>query len=122
MTGSKKGDGINKIHRHYYELAVFYVISGDINCSDAYVSDSFIYDDHNKQFISWDDFYKNINDYCHITRLPSDRNEVISYLQNKLRQTAKKVDENYHNNPHLSIKKGKPVLKKITCKNTASRT
>ena len=29
------------------------------------------------------------------------------------RQTAKKVDDNYHNNPYLIIDKGLPILKKL---------
>ena len=51
VTGLKREQGqvIKKINRHFYEMAVFMVMTTDLNCGDAYVPDAFIYDDPNKQ-------------------------------------------------------------------------
>lgn len=116
VTGLKKGEIVKKIHRHYYELAVLYVLSSDLNCSDAYVNDAFIYDDPNKQFISWDEFYEKVDEYCRVIKLPTDRNQIVIHLKNKLRQTAQKVNNNYHNNAYLVINEGKPIIKKSPAK------
>jgi TnpA family transposase len=116
VTGFKreknKNTIIKKIHRRYYEISVLTVLAGDLNCSDAYVKDAFIYDDPNKQFITWEEFYAQVNDYCALNNLPKDKKQFIHARQTLLRETAKKVDDNYHNNPHLIIEEGVPILKK----------
>lgn len=116
VTGLKKGEPFTKIHRHYYEIAVLHTLSGDLNCSDAYVKDAFVFDDPNKQFISWDEFNLNVDEYCRAAKLPVDRHQIIINLQTKLRETAKKVDNNYHANPYLVINESKPILKKLPTK------
>ena len=114
VTGlRKKGEPVTKIHRHYYEIAVLHALMGDLNCSDAYVKDAFIYDDPNKQFISWEEFSLNIDNYCDITQKPKDPHAFVAFMQEQLRATAIMVDKNYHNNTHLTIHKGEPVVKKL---------
>lgn len=88
----------------------------DLNCGDAYVPDAFIYDDPNKQLISWDEFNTEVDGYCDLVKLPKEQGKFIDSLKNRLRQTAKKVDECYPNNPHLIIEQGLPILKKLTKK------
>ncbi|MCD8542838.1 MAG: DUF4158 domain-containing protein [Gammaproteobacteria bacterium] len=83
VTGKNKGEAITQIHRHYYELAVFYVLAGDLNCSDAYVENAFIYDDPNKQFITWEEFDDSIDDYCKVTQLPKQSDAFFTYMKEK---------------------------------------
>lgn len=104
---------VKKINRHYYEIAVCTVLMGDLSCGDAYVDDAFIYDDPNKQLITWEEFEIKVDPYCDLVKLSKERGKFIVTLQNRLQQTAKNVDENYHNNPYLVIDKGLPVLKKL---------
>lgn len=117
ITGLKreknKNIDIKKIHRRYYEIAVLTVLAGDLNCSDAYVTGAFIYDDPNKQFMTWEEFDAQVDDYCALNHLPKDKNQFIHGRQTLLRETAKKVDDHYHNNPHLIIDEGMPILKKL---------
>lgn len=115
VTGLKRGKdiSINKINRHYYEIAVFTVLMGDLSCGDAYVEDGFIYDDPTKQFITWEEFDKEVDAYCDLAKLPKDQEKFIESSQAKLRETAEKVDKNYHNNPYLIIENGLPILKKL---------
>ena len=118
VTGLKREKNLitKKINRHYYEIAVLNVLMSDLRCSDAYVKGAFVYDDPNKQFITWEQFYKEVDGYCHLTTLPKDKSNFINVLQTRLRQTAKKVDENYLNNPHLVIVQGMPILKRLAHK------
>ena len=117
VTGLKKGESVAKIHRHYYEIAVLHILMGDLNCSDAYVKDAYVYDDQNKQFISWEKFYENVDEYCEFSKLPTDRDQLVEQLKTKLRETAQKVNDNYHDNAYLVInEEGKPVLKKLPAK------
>ena len=116
VTGLKKGVPTTKIHRHSYEIAVFHVLMGDLSCSDAYVEEAFIYDDPNKQFITWEEFNDTMNDYCRLAKLPADCDQLRALLQDKLRKTAQKVDDNYLNNPYFILNKSKPILKKSPTK------
>ena len=115
VTGLKRGNNsdVKKIHRHYYEIALFTVLMGDLNCGDAYVEDAYIFDDPNKQLLTWEEFDNAIDPYCALVGLPKQKEIFGASLQNKLRETAKKVDENYHDNPYLIVDKGVPILKKF---------
>ncbi len=116
VTGGDPGSPVNKINRQYYEIAVFSVLKNDLNCSDAYVNGAFIYDDPNKQFISWEEFNVAADLYCNLVKLPKNPAEFVKHLQIKLRNTAQKVDDNYQCNNFLVIDKGLPILKKSPTK------
>jgi len=66
VTGLKKEKNlaIKKIHRRYYEVAVCDVLMGDLNCGDAYVEGAFIFDDQNKQLITWEQFDAEVDSFC----------------------------------------------------------
>jgi hypothetical protein len=115
VTGLKRERNVivKKIHRHYYEIAVYTVLMGDLSCGDAYVEGAFIFDDPNKQLITWEQFGEEVDNYCDLANIQKLSGKFIGLLQEKLGQTAKKVDDNYHNNPHLIIDKGLPILKKL---------
>lgn len=115
VTGLKREKNliVKKINRHHYEIAVCTVLMGDLSCGDAYVDGAFIFDDPNKQLITWGEFESEVDSYCDLVKLPKEKGIFTSYLQVKIQQTAKKVDENYHNNPYLVIDKGLPILKKL---------
>ena len=89
------------------------MLTGDLNCGDAYVPDAFIYDDPNKQLITWEEFNVEVDEYCNLVKLPREPGKFIDSLKNRLRQTAKKVDEYYPDNPYLIIENGLPILKKL---------
>lgn len=112
VTGLSKNLPIKKINRHYYEMAVLTVLKNDLSCSDAYVNGAFIYDDPNKQFITWEQFVEEVDEYCELVKLPKESGKFIASKQLQLRQTAKNVDDNYHENPHLIVDSGLPILKK----------
>lgn len=115
VTGLKREQGqvIKKINRHFYEMAVFMVMTTDLNCGDAYVPDAFIYDDPNKQLINWSEFNVEVEQYCELAKLPTEQGKFIYSLKDRLGQTARTVDKNYLKNPYLIIENGLPILKKL---------
>lgn len=117
VTGLKKGETVTKIHKHFYEIAILYTLMGDLNCSDAYVKDAYIYDDPNKQFISWDEFHSSLDEYCKNSGLAKDHHRLVITLKDQLRKTAKKTNDGYQDNAYLVISHdGKPMLKKLPAK------
>ncbi|MEM1244284.1 MAG: Tn3 family transposase [Pseudomonadota bacterium] len=91
----------------------------DLNCSDTYVKDAYVYDDPNKQFINWEEFYNTIDEYCENSGLPKERHQLVHTLKARLCQTAQKVNDSYHDNAFLVIsEEGKPILKKLSAKKT----
>jgi len=114
-TGLKREKNVivKKINRRYYEVAVCGVLTGDLNCGDAYVEGAFIFDDQDKQLITWEQFNVEVDGFCDLVKLPKDRVTFISSLQAKLRRAAKNVDENYINNNYLVIENKLPILKKL---------
>lgn len=115
VTGVKreKNQVIEKINRHYYELAVGTVLMGDLSCGDAYVDGAFIFDDPNKQFITWEQFHKELDTYCDLSKQPKEAAKFVELKKEKLQQTTKKVDENYQKNQYLVIENKLPILKKL---------
>lgn len=113
VTGLSKDVPIKKINRHYYEMAVFAVLKNDLSCSDAYVDGAFTYDDPNIQFITWEEFEEEIDEYCYLVKLPKESVIFVASKKLQLKQTAKKVDDNYQENPYLVIDNGLPILKKL---------
>jgi Tn3 transposase DDE domain/Domain of unknown function (DUF4158) len=115
VTGLKRDKNliIKKINRHYYEIAVCSVLMGDLNCSDAYVNGAFIFDNPNKQFITWEEFEAEVDGYCHLVKLPKELEKFSALKKSQLQKTSKIVDENYQKNPYLVIENGLPILKKL---------
>lgn len=117
VTGKTKGSHITQINRKYYELAVITILVDDLNCNDAYVEGAHIYDDPNKQFITWDQFYDELENYCSLVKLQSRPEDFVAHLHEKLRSTACNVDNSYTDNEYLRIEKGEPILKKAPTRN-----
>lgn len=116
VTGKTKGQHVTQIHRKYYELAVLSALIDDLDCSDVYVEGANIYDDPNKQLISWKQFYEELEEYCALTKIPSEQKAFILHLQKEMREAAHKTNEAYPSNKFLHIEKGLPVLKKSPAK------
>jgi hypothetical protein len=112
ITGKSVGSTVDSIHRHYFELAMMNEIADALDSGDVYVENGYAFDDPNKQLITWEVFYQDVENYCDLTKLPKQPNAFIHHLQSKMRQTAQYVDARLPTNPYLSIEKGLPIVKK----------
>ncbi len=117
ITGNSTREmAIHRIHRHYFELATFTEIARDLDCGDAYIADAYNYNDPNKQLISWKQFYKEVDDYCALAKIPKDADEFVKFFQKKLRNAAEIVDNHYQTNAYLTIENKIPIIKKAPSK------
>ena len=116
VTGVAKGNTVTKIHRPYYEMAILGVLANDLQCGDVYIEGAFIFDDPTRQFISWEQFSEEVDNYCDISNIPKTGIEMVATLQQRLKETASRVDTDYPQNPYLVIENGLPVLKKLAQK------
>ncbi len=93
VTGFKREKNliIKKINRHYYEIAVGTVLMGDLSCGDAYVDGAFIFDDPNKQFITWEQFEIEVDKYCDLVKLPKEASKFVASKQARVRHIAKRL-------------------------------
>jgi len=112
ITGHMKEIAVTKIHRHYFELAVFTLLANELDCGDSYVEHAYTYDDPNKEYISPEAFEENVDEFCALVGLPRDPDKLMVHLQDNLHQTAMKVDENYPHNTYLTIENGMLIVKK----------
>ncbi|MBA8667868.1 DUF4158 domain-containing protein [Holosporaceae bacterium 'Namur'] len=88
VTGRTKGSKFTQINRKYYELAILSLAVDDLNCGDVYVEGANTYDNPNKQLITWEQFYQEIDEYCDLVRLPSKPDNFIAYLKKELHTTV----------------------------------
>ena len=109
----KKDAPIKKINRHYYEMAVLTVLKNDLNCSDAYVDGAFIYDDPNKQFITWEQFEEEVDAYCDLVKLPKESGKFIASKQINYNKQQKMLMKIIMIILILVIDNGLPILKKL---------
>lgn len=119
VTGRTKGKSIIQIHCRYYELAVLCTLADDFNCGDVYVDEANAFDDPNKQLMSWEQFYAELDEYCNLTNLPKTSEAFIDNYQKKLHEESCQVDNNFESNKYLTIEKGEPVVKKHSTEETS---
>ena len=122
VTGKTTKKPVKSIHRHYYELATLTMLAGELTCADAFVENSYQYDDPNKQYISWEAFHNEVDPYCERAGLTKNPSQFIEHAKQRLKQAAQDVDDHYLNNPHLVLHDGLLSLKKLEKKKEHPKT
>ena len=124
VTDGKTRRSINHIktvNKQKIELAIFNLAINEINCADAFVLNSYENDDPNKQFISWDEFYRKLKPYTEMIGKHEDAKQFIKELQKEHQQAAEKVNRNFVDNEYLNIIDGEPVLKRDLSKKVSQQ-
>lgn len=119
--GKSRHNRLQEICKQKFELAVFKFILDEIASADAFVVNSYENDNPNKQLISWDEFYKRIDEYAALISKPSEPNLFIKHLKYEHQTAAEKANSNFVHNEYLSIANGEPVLRKSETKKTTQR-
>lgn len=112
---------IKAIKKQKLELAVFRFVIDEISCADAFVLHSYENDDPNKQFISWEEFYKNLAPYTKLIGKSDDPKLFIKELQKEHHEAAEKINQNFMDNEYLSIINSEPVLKRAVSKKVSQQ-
>ena len=115
VTGQKhRQPRPNKINRRNFELCLFSQIVLSLKSSDLCVKDSEQYADYRHRFVSWDEYYSEIDRYGERVGLPIEKKKFTNYLKALLRKEASDTDNTYTDNQEFQIdNKGIPSLKKL---------
>jgi hypothetical protein len=105
------------VNRKHLEACVVSFLAKELNCGDTFVSGADQYADFRDNLLDWQACQPLVENFCKEASLPNNPQELTTLLKNKLRETAKRVDEQFLNNKFIGIdKKGMPVLKKRAAK------
>jgi hypothetical protein len=116
ITDNKRDDEVMLVNKKHFEMAVFNALADDIHCADIFLVGANTYDDPNKQLMSWEEFYAEVDAYCGLIKQSSNKTTFIKNLQSEHFEAAKRTDSGFLANEHLSIENGEPVLKKSITK------
>lgn len=116
ITDSKRDDEVMLVNKKHFEMVVFNALADDIHCADMFLVAANTYDDPNKQLMSWEEFYAEVDTYCDLIKQSSDKTAFINNLQSEHFEAAKRTDSGFLANEHLTIENGEPVLKKSSTK------
>lgn len=69
--------------------------------------------DYREQFVSPDEYSAGVADYCRQAGLPMENDRLLEQLRERLKTTAREVDQSFPENEALRIEHGEPVLQKL---------
>lgn len=102
------------LKRRELEVCVFSYVAVGLRSGDLYVPGSEEFADYRKQFLSWEECQKYIDDYCGELNFPTIAEGFVENLKNQMEQVIERIDKAYPDNTELSIDHdGKPRLKRI---------
>jgi len=101
-----------KIDRKHFEVCVFYQIMIELKAGDLFISGSDNYSDYREQLISWDEYYKNIDDYSKRLNMNFEPEPFIDILKNWLNEMITNTDKSFPQNQYLKIINAEAVLSK----------
>ncbi len=111
--------GANKrmINKKHLEACVVGFLAKELGCGDTFIYGAEEYADFRQNLMDWQDGLPLVDEFCKEASLPNNSKGLVTFLKNKLRETAKRVDEQFLENKFVSIdKNGMPILKKRTAK------
>ena len=113
VTGSPNRSEVTMIvNKRYFELAVFNLIMNEVGCADAFVVDSYANDDPNKQLITWETFFQELEPYSALIGKPAKPREFVEQLQKEHSLAARQANQGFSKNEQLSIINGEPIVKR----------
>jgi hypothetical protein len=114
LTGHKNPNSFfDKVHRRNLELCVLTEVMNELKSGDLYIPLGDKYRDYREQLISWDEYERDIALYGEQSGIQTDPKPLVSALQKRLEDAAKKADIGFLLNEYLSIENGEPVLKRL---------
>ena len=102
----KNGD-VHRIHRKFFELAVFDHLRTELNAGDLSIRHSSTYDDFREQFVDDETVERELPAFLEEVGLPPNVKSICKELKRDLIRRANDVDRNFPLNPHFDIRSGK---------------
>ena len=115
-------DGAERLHRRYFEIAVFFALAEEMRSGDVAVDGSESYGDYRAQLLPWELCEGMLEAYCTELDLPTTAEAFVSALKARLAAQADLVDTGYPENPTLVIDEtGMPRLKRAVAREMPKR-
>lgn len=112
VTGNHRKRGtLAQVHRVYLELCLFTQLALGLQSGDLYVCGSNEYGDYYNQLISWPEYYKMVDVYGQVVKLPVDAKAFVAHIKQQLQETAQRTDQAFPANEYVSYKKERLVVR-----------
>jgi len=108
---SEEGDLLYK--RRYFEICVFSYVVAELQTGDLCIHGSEEYGDTREQLLPWKECEALLGDYCQALGFASTATTFVEQLKTWFTQLAREVDQVFLEQGQLSIKEGKPILKRL---------
>jgi TnpA family transposase len=113
VTGTANRDlEVDSVDRRYFEICLFSCMMLELKSGDLFIEGSDKFGDYRQQLISWEEYRESVDTYCQQVCLPTNPDEFVSQLKEKLTSTIISVDSSFPQNEYVSIKNGEPVVRK----------
>jgi TnpA family transposase len=101
------------VNRRYLELCLFSTLANELRSGDMFIHGADAYSDYRQHLSSLAECEPLMEDYLSRLNIPHKEDDAVTFLQNKLLEKARMVDELYPNLPDFEIDAdGTPMLKK----------
>ncbi|QBY56181.1 Tn3 family transposase [Cupriavidus oxalaticus] len=91
------------LHRRYFELCVFDQVMRELSSGDLYVEGSDRFDDFRLHQVSEEVFERELPHYCEIVGLPTDGENFVRTLSDRLSTALDEVDANFPENDGIEF-------------------
>lgn len=116
----KKEKMPDEINRRHFEVCVLSQIMLELKAGDLYIEGSEKYADYRKQLISWEDYEKNLADFCKHVNLPISGTDFVKKTQQEFKQVTSQTDQSFPRNEQVRIENGEVVIGKLKKKKVPS--
>jgi TnpA family transposase len=101
------------VDRRYFEICLISHVMHELKSGDLCIPGSATFNDYRTEFVSWDDYEREIATYGEQAGIPIARAAFIAQLRTQLEAAAQQADAGFPTNTHLRLEKGRPILKRL---------
>ena len=109
---------IEKVHRKYFELCVFFELARQLDTGDVFMSDTEQYSDWTNQLLSWQEIEEEVKDFENISGIPTDPAAFVEKVKRELTEAIERTDQAFPSNQYARMEDGKLILSKLKKKKT----
>jgi TnpA family transposase len=109
----KKEARPEEVNRRHFEVCLFSQIVWELKAGNLYIEGSEKYADYREQLISWEEYEKNVEEFCEQVNLSHTATDFIQKMREQFQKVAQQTDQSFPRNEQVRIEKGEVVIGKI---------
>ncbi|MFS0882885.1 Tn3 family transposase [Metabacillus niabensis] len=109
----KKETRPNEVNRRHFEVCFFSQIILELKAGNLYIEGSEKYADYREQLISWEEYEKNVGEFCEQVNLSPIATDFIQKMRKQFQNVARQTDRSFPRNEQVRIENGEVVISKI---------